>query len=142
MERLLPAVVWALFLLTPTWGQVDLPEVLVSHRGALGLSVPENSEALNRSAQDRASVLAEAGELSHQDGLGRSPGLQMVAEGLPPGAFGEVLAAGPTLALVWEAWLASPAHREVLEEPGWTRWGWGVAPSGATQVWVVRFWKP
>lgn len=66
----------------------------------------------------------------------------MMAEGLPPGVYGEVLGSGPSLTAVWEAWLASPTHRAVLREPGWTKWGWGRAGEGTKTVWVLRFYKP
>lgn len=124
------------------WADEALPDLLLSFRASSGASLPERTAELDRSAQKRALHLAEAGALSHEDGKGRGPGLQMVSEGFPPGVFGEILAAGASVDTVWQGWLSSPPHRAILAEPGWTQWGWGVVETGSTRVWVVRFWKP
>lgn len=132
-----------LCLLTVSVGADPFPsEELAVFRRGLGLSVPTWSSALAASAQARSTDLASEGELSHEDRDGRGPGLQMRAEGVPPGEFGEVLAAGRDPSLVWRAWLSSPSHRAVLAESGWTLWGAGWTSTSGTTVWVVRFWKP
>ena len=51
---------------------------------------------------------------------------------------GEIIGAGPDLARIQAAWLASADHRLVILRP-WTHTGWGSAPSGAAVVWVVLF---
>jgi uncharacterized protein YkwD len=114
---------------------------VTAFRQARGLSLPTADPALVRSSGARAQALADTGVLSHVDEEGRGPGLQLTAEGFPPGEFGEVLGAGADPQEVWAAWLASPTHRAVLEAPGWTAWGAGSASVGQTTVWVIRFWK-
>jgi uncharacterized protein YkwD len=130
------------FLSLPLTAQ-SLPQTsLFAFRAESGLNLPDWDPELADSALLRAQVLAQAGELSHEDSLGRGPGLQALSEGLPPGEYGEVLGAGADFGAVWAAWLASPPHRKVLMTPGWTRWGSGSAPHGSTRVWVLRLWRP
>ena len=118
------------------------PEKLFrSFRQDLGLRTLDVDADLTASSHRRALALFQIGYLSHQDELGRGPGLQMISEGLPPGVYGEVLGAGPDWNSVWQAWLASPTHREVMADPAWRRWGWGVS-SGVPTVFVLRFWHP
>ena len=131
-----------LALATPLPAQPVPQPPLPTFRQSHGLSLPAWSSELADSALRRAQTLAETGVLSHEDPLGRGPGLQALAEGLPPGEYGEVLGAGRDFDAVWAGWLGSPPHRDVLSSPGWTRWGLGSAPLGATRVWVLRFWKP
>jgi len=96
---------------------------------------------LAQSCLARSRKLAALGRISHQDD-GRGPGVQALVEGLPPGVYGEVLAAGKDPLQVWKAWLDSATHRAVLADPRWESWGWGATGSGETTVWVVRFWRP
>jgi len=137
----------AVFLLVLTWAsplysQSPFDRLLGTLRADKGFSIPRIDERLSDSCMTRAADLAVSGELAHVDGLGRGPGEQAMAQGLPPGVYGEVLGAGPSSDEVWRAWLGSPSHRSVLSEPGWVAWGWGSAVRGASTVYVVRFWKP
>jgi uncharacterized protein YkwD len=111
-------------------------------RANTGLLLPQIDDSLSAACQSRAQELAASGELAHVDGQGRGPGEQAMAQGMPPGVYGEVLGAGFSPEAVWRAWLGSPTHRAVLVEPGWTLWGWGSAVRGAVTVYVVRFYKP
>lgn len=122
--------------------QPSLEDTLAGYYGVWGWTLPAADALLEESARSRATALAEQGELTHVDALGRGPADQMLAKGGGPGTYGEILGAGADLEGVWRAWLASPRHRAVLDEPGWQRWGWGRAARGASWVWVVRFWKP
>lgn len=144
-----PGRFFAVVLVLGAWGaagpaaaEPPFREPLQGLRSAQGLSLPDLEPVLTQSAQSRAEALAAAGVLSHEDDQGRGPGLQLTATGYAPGEFGEVLGAGADPGAVWTAWLASPGHRAVLDAPGWTAWGAGSAPRGATTVWVLRFWKP
>jgi uncharacterized protein YkwD len=135
------------FLLMLTWSmplhaQSPFDGLLGTLYADSGFSTPKNDDSLSASCRTRAAELAASGELAHIDGWGRGPGDQAMAQGLPPGVYGEVLGAGPSPEDVWRAWLSSPSHRSVLMEPGWTAWGWGSAVHGAVTVYVVRFWKP
>jgi len=120
-------------------GQAFPTEAFVSFRAEWGLQTPAWDEKLALSSQDRAEELARAGVLSHEDSLGRGPGLQMTSQGMAPGVFGEVLGAGADFAKVWQAWLNSPSHRAILADPSWLSWGWGQAALGKTTVYVIRF---
>lgn len=111
-------------------------------RTSQGLSRPEWNPDLARITLERARVLAAQGSLSHEDAVGRGPGLQAVVQGLPRGEYGEVLGVGASPDGVWRAWLASPPHLAVLREPGWATWASASVVTGETTVWVIRFWKP
>jgi len=117
-------------------------EALQAFRSGRHLSAPAFDEALSRACERRVAELAALGRLSHVDERGRGPGVQSLADGLPPGIYGEILGAGPSERDVWDAWLSSPEHRAVLLEQGWTKWGSAAASSGAVSVFVVRFWRP
>lgn len=133
----------ALLLLSSAMAYGQSPEPLVQElRREAGLSQPAWNPGLSASSAARASVLAASGILSHTDAEGRRPGTQMLAEGFPPGEYGEILGAGLPLAAVWEAWLKSPSHRAVLTGSGWTLWGWGRADREGVTVWVLRFYRP
>ena len=128
--------------LTPAVPAQDLKGFLQALRSDKGLSAPEWDPDLAASCEGRAAELAAGGQLSHTDAQGRGPGLQAMALGLPPGDYGEVLGSGLSAAAVWAAWLASPPHRAVLLEPGWTKWGVGTAVYGDVTVFVLRLWRP
>lgn len=132
----------AVFLVGIGGWAVPPDTAVLAFRQRAALSLPQWDETIAQSCHQRAVVLAESGTLSHADARGRGPGVQMVAQGVAPGEFGEVLGAGGDWDAVWTAWLASPSHRAVLNEPGWTRWAWGSADRGESTVWVLRFWKP
>jgi len=134
-------VAWAL-LVPGVVGAQALSQALEALRGPLGLSAPLWDDALATTCRARAQALADQGLLTHQDPQGRGPGQQLLAQGFPPGVYGEVLGAGSRVTEVWAAWLASPPHRAVLSDPRWTRWAYGQASTGATTVWVVRFRGP
>lgn len=142
MKRLLVGL--ALVVCVPLLVNAEprLDDALAQYYGLRGWPVPAVDSLLEESARARATVLAAQGELTHEDQAGRGPADQMLARGGGPGTYGEILGAGTALELVWKAWLASPRHRAVLDEPDWQRWGWGRAARGASWVWVVRFWKP
>ena len=108
-------------------------------RDGLALETPQWDENLARSSQARAVELAQTGVLSHEDGQGRGPGLQLIGQGFSPGEYGEVLGAGADPVKVWQAWVASPSHKAILADPFWTAWGYGSAPMGNTFVYVIRF---
>lgn len=135
----------ALFILVAPLAMADDPDpapLLAQVRAGQDLPPPVRDPRLDRLCALRAAELAGLGALSHDDAEGRGPGLQALASGYPPGLFGEVLGTGPDLEQVWRAWLASPPHRSVLLQAGWTRWGAGWARRGAAAVWVLRFWQP
>ncbi len=124
-----------------SWGQDFFDESLQAFRSSQNLSMPDWDDSLAVSSHLRAEKLAALGALSHEE-QGKGPGLQMLAEGFPPGTFGEVLGAGGDPEKVWRAWLDSPSHRALLSDPAWTSWGSGWATRGNTKVFVLRFRGP
>ena len=132
-----------LFLIAASgWAQNFPLEQFRSLRTEEGLLVPAWDVELAASCLRRSATLAAGGGLSHFDDHGRGPGQQLLAQGFPPGLYGEVLGAGRDPQAVWRAWLASPTHRAVLVDPRWKAWAWASTGSGTTTVWVVRFRAP
>lgn len=142
MKRLVVGLVLVVCLPLLVHAEPSLNDTFAQYYGVRGWPLPAVDARLEESARARATVLAAQGELTHVDQDGRGPADQMLVLGGGPGAYGEILGAGADLELVWKAWLLSPRHRAVLDEPGWQRWGWGRAARGPNWVWVVRFWKP
>lgn len=95
---------------------------------------------LAAAAASYAAELAAAGVLSHAGPLdGSGPLDRYLRAGGTAFAIAEILGAGPDLALIERAWEASPAHRPIVVDDRWTHAGWGSAPAGSQQVWVVMF---
>jgi len=126
----------------PLGAQETLCSTFDRFRHQAGVSVPVWNPLMAQASEARAQDLVQAQTLSHQDDQGRGPGVQMLLHGFPPGEYGEVLGAGPQWQAVWEAWLASPTHRQVLSTPGWQQWAFGAARLGKTTVWVLRLYRP
>lgn len=116
------------------------PPLLKRFRWDHGLNQPEPHPALHASAEHFARELAERGVLTHRDRLGRGPEHRAAELGL--GLAGEVLGYGWDPEQVFHLWLDSPAHRQVLSRPEWTRFGVGVAPWGRGHIVVLLFWAP
>ncbi len=114
--------------------------LLHTYRLSQGLTFPSRRSELDQSAQAFARELASRGELSHRDSLRRGPEHRAAVMGL--GLAGEVLGYGPQPAEVFDAWLKSPGHRRVLDNPVWRFFGVGVEPLGNGHVVVIVFWAP
>jgi hypothetical protein len=93
---------------------------------------------LSEAARAYAMELAAAGVLSHTSPAdGSRPLDRSFRAGGTAFEIGEILGAGLNLAAVERAWESSPDHRRVVLNGRYTNLGWGVAPRGAQQVWVV-----
>jgi hypothetical protein len=101
-------------------------------------AVLEADPVLSAAAGAYAGELAAAGVLSHE-GLvdGSRPLDRFLRAGGTAFMVGEILGAGPDLAAIERAWEASPSHRKVVLDGRYTHIGWGSAPSGIQEVWVV-----
>lgn len=108
-------------------------------RGAAGPALPLREDPrLSVAAQAYAAELAAAGVLSHAGPADGSSALdRFFRAGGTAFEVGEILGAGPDLAAIQRAWEASPDHRRVVANERYTTIGWGSAPRGAQQVWVV-----
>ena len=95
---------------------------------------------LARAAQAHARALS-AGEASgHFGSDGADPLQRMTAEGYHPRAFGENTATGAAdPRLIVEAWLRSPAHRQVLLDSDVEEVGLGGVLDTDRPVWVADF---
>lgn len=95
---------------------------------------------LANAAQAHARALAD-GEASGHAGLGGSDPLQRIRDaGYLPRAFGENIAMGsPVPRLVVEAWMRSPAHRQVLLDPSVQEVGIGGVLTPDQPIWVAEF---
>jgi len=95
---------------------------------------------LARAAQGHAQALAD-GEASGHFGADGSDPLQRITDaGYLPNAFGEDIAMGSAAPrLIVEAWMRSPAHRQVLLDPSLREVGLGGISSPDKPIWVADF---
>ena len=109
-------------------------------RSREGLTELEEDPLLERTAAAYAADLARRGVLSHVDEQGRRALERFRDFGGTTVLVGEILGSGPDLAAVFQAWVASGRHRDVLFNPLWTHCGAAGVPSGAGGgIWVVLF---
>jgi uncharacterized protein YkwD len=66
----------------------------------------------------------------------------MVSLRFQEGEWGEILGSGANLESIFQAWMSSPTHRELLKTPRWKSFGWGEVRENNVSVVVVRFWRP
>jgi uncharacterized protein YkwD len=87
------------------------------------------------------------GFFSHTSPEGLSPGDRLTRNGIAWSSVGENIAAGyATPQAVFDAWLASPGHRQNIESEQWTHTGVGYALDRApsddfphTHLWTQAF---
>jgi hypothetical protein len=112
---------------------------LEASRKSAGLRPVAPDPVLALAAERWASVLAEAGTLSHRGADGSGPLDRYRAAGGTDIHVGEILGAGPALADVEKGWLRSSEHRALALGAAWTHVGWGIGRRGGSEVWVVLF---
>jgi uncharacterized protein YkwD len=112
---------------------------LNSVRIAAGVRSVEPDALLSATAARWAATLAHAGVLSHRGADGTVVLDRYRIMGGTEAHVGEILGAGPTLADVENGWMGSIDHRVLALKPAWTHAGWGSAPHGSAQVWVLIF---
>ena len=111
-----------------------------AHRAQLGLTPLGTSPTLTAVAVWKARDMAAYGYMSHEDPGPpvREPADRFAACGYTNGAWGENLAEGYTTAQdVFNGWMASPGHRENIEDPEFQTTGVGVA--GPQAYWSQTF---
>lgn len=109
-------------------------------RDAAGVNPVWPNPLLAQAAQGHAEALSEGRAEGHFGIDGSDPLQRITAEGYLPLAFGENVAfGGADPGLVVEAWLRSPAHREVLLDPSVHEVGLGGMLSLDRPIWVANF---
>ena len=135
-------VLLVLCVTVPLSGEVlDFPALWSRDYPVASPNAVENPR-ISDACEARARALATLGVLSHVDADGARVGQQMLARGLEPGEWGEILGAGPDWPSIFQGWKASATHRELLEDTRWAQVGWGSSRRGTQLVVVVRFWRP
>jgi uncharacterized protein YkwD len=95
---------------------------------------------LAEAAASHAQALAEGRASGHFGSDGSDPLKRIEEAGYPPLAFGENTAAGSLAPdKIVEAWLASPAHRQVLLAPSYQEVGLGGVLDTQRPIWVADF---
>jgi len=95
---------------------------------------------LASAAQGHAQSLAEGKGSGHFGPAGSDPLQRITDVGYLPLAFGENIAAGSLAPrLIVEAWLRSPAHRQVLLDPSVQEVGLGGVLDPDQPIWVADF---
>jgi len=118
----------------------QLMEVINEVRAREGTRPVWPNVLLARAAQTHARALSAGDASGHFGSDGSDPLQRITASGYYPRAFGENTATGATdPRLVVEAWLRSPAHRQVLMDPSVDEVGFGGVLDTDPPVWVADF---
>lgn len=118
----------------------QLLQVINEARGREGIRPLWPNTTLARAAQSHARHLSTGEASGHLGPDGSDPLQRITAVGYQPRAFGENTATGASdPRLIVEAWLRSPAHREVLMDPAVEEVGLGGVLDAARPVWVADF---
>lgn len=121
----------------------ELLRLVNIHRVSLGLPALIDSPAVREAARGHARHMIQHAFVGHLNPEGDGAGARLTAAGIPWEQVGENLAAGyATPQEVFEAWMASPGHREILEGAEWTRAGVGYACDPGTESGLpyVHYW--
>jgi uncharacterized protein YkwD len=110
----------------------DLLRLVNDWRVARGLNALADSASLRDVAREHSRDMLARGYFGHETPEGRTPSDRVTSAGLTWTAVGENLAGGWSLPqAVFEAWLASPSHRQNLEDERWTHAGAGLSEDGS-----------
>ena len=125
----------------------ELMRLINDYRVARGLNALIDSPALRAAARAHSRHMALHGFFSHTSPEGLSPGDRLALNDISWDSVGENIAAGyATPQAVFDAWMASPGHRENIESDAWTHAGAGYALDAApsddsphTHYWTQNF---
>ena len=117
---------------------LDLINQVREEHGLVRLSV---AGELTESARLHSEDMAAQNSMSHTGSDGSGPGERIARVGYDWRVFGEIVAAGySTPAAVVDAWMNSPAHREVILLSSLREFGGGLVYSSAGRpYWTVNF---
>ncbi|MFP4363779.1 MAG: CAP domain-containing protein [Spirochaetia bacterium] len=96
-------------------------------------------EALSQAAGEHAEYLSRMGRLSHIGRYGEHADLRIRDAGSTGIRVTEIIGYGEDLEDVISAWMDSRDHRAALENPRWTRYGFGQAQTEEGSIFVVLF---
>lgn len=117
----------------------EVARLVNEHRARIGCPPLAWDALAARAAQAHSDDMARRGYFSHVSPEGRNVGDRLRAAGASWRAVGENIAEGqPTAALVVRGWLASPGHRENIENCAYTRQGVGYR----NRYWTHVFYTP
>ena len=107
-------------------------------RAEAGLSILTVHPLLSSCASDYAAALSQGGYLCHVDSAGKRAVDRFRKRGGTSLRVGEVLGSCPPdkVSKLFDQWLDSPAHRDILLDTRWTHCGVGIAagwPDGQTK---------
>lgn len=118
----------------------DLLEEINEARVTAGVLPVRPNLLLAVAAQGHARALSRGRAIGHRGNDGSDPLMRITDAGYQPVAFGENVAAGTrSPVLIIQAWLRSPAHRDVLLDPAVREVGLGGMPESDPPVWVADF---
>jgi uncharacterized protein YkwD len=125
----------------------ELSRLVNDHRASLGLPALQDSPPLGGAARAHSRHMILHEFFAHTSPEGLSPGDRLKLDGIAWSSVGENIAADyATPQAVFDAWMASPGHRENMESPLWTHVGTGyalnLAPSEEfphAHVWTQNF---
>ncbi|MCB9785838.1 MAG: hypothetical protein H6744_03990 [Deltaproteobacteria bacterium] len=131
--------------------QIEAARALAAIRAAVGLPMPEQIAGINAAAQAHAEYYVahvaqySAAHLSpHEENpawpegyTGASAGDRLVAQGVTPGFWSEVMAFTGSAEASLDGWMETLYHREPLVHPNMVRWGFGIARAGQARAEVI-----
>ncbi|MFL5540172.1 MAG: CAP domain-containing protein [Longimicrobiaceae bacterium] len=117
----------------------EVARLVNEHRARIGCPPLAWDALAARAAQAHSDDMARRGFFSHVSPEGRNVGDRLRAAGANWRAVGENIAQGqPTAQVVVRGWLASPGHRENIENCAYTRQGVGYRD----RYWTHVFYTP
>jgi uncharacterized protein YkwD len=127
--------------------ETELIRLVNDYRASKGLPALVDSSTLRDSARANSQHMIVHEFFSHTSPEGLSPGDRITQNGIAWTSVGENIAAGyATPQAVFDAWLASPGHRQNIESERWTHTGVGYALDRApsddfphTHLWTQDF---
>lgn len=130
--------------------ETEVVRLVNDHRVSRGLNALVDSGALREVARAHSHHMIVHRFTAHTNPEGLGVAERFTQSGLAWSTAGENLAAGPASPLdAFNAWMASPGHKENIEREGWTHVGVGYAadpsPTDAypnVHYWTQNFLKP